>query len=188
LIKIPELIDISPEVRDEQKRYDDLLARDKEISAKVQRLRAKKADGESIVDKDARVAFVLAGKSVPPIADINTELSNALLQWRSIEDAKEVQSRNLEKAKRAAGQKLCADLKPAHDEVMVRLCSSLTDAHSAWNELFAIKRGLLNKGAGLHGICQVEPEFLDDPADRAGAFARFHPARAGNLNGPGAAW
>jgi hypothetical protein len=176
VMKIPnfDLTESSPELRDEQKRYSDLTARERQISAKVGELRRIKANGLSQEDKDSRIAFVLAGQDLPASADVDAELASAMINLRALEDAKEVQLRRIEQAKKVAGMKLTASLKPAHDKLMTRLCAALTDVHGAWAQLFSTKRGLVNNGIGLYGLFSVEPDqFLDVPTDRTTHMADF---------------
>jgi hypothetical protein len=126
--------------------------------------------------------LVLAGQPLPDDANVDAELATAMLNWRAIEDAKEIQLRHIEDTRRDAGRKLSQSLKPQHEKLMTALCIALTDAHAAWRELFTIKRGLLGQGIGLSGLFSVDPqEFMGVPSDRASDFCEFmrDAARAG---------
>jgi len=51
----------------------------------------------------------------------------------------------------------------------------ICDAHAVWRDIFAMKRAMLNQGLQLHGIFEVEPDFLglpDDPTSDLAGFLR----------------
>ena len=172
-MKIPDITEVSPELRDEQARYDQLVERENEVGQKVRKLRSMKNDGELTSDSGVLVDLVLAGKEVPTSIDIESELKRGMAEWHAIESAKEIQVRKIEESKKAAERKLCDSLRPEHDKLVTRLCKSLAETHAAYIELFRMKRHLAGNGIGFCGLFAVEPEFLDPPTDRTTHFADF---------------
>jgi hypothetical protein len=50
----------------------------------------------------------------------------------------------------------------------------LTEAHSVWKELHAMKQALWVQGAGLHGLFSPDPdEILESPTDKSSRLAYF---------------
>jgi hypothetical protein len=173
LTKIPQLIDISPELREAQARYDQLVEREATVSANVRRLRAQKANGEFSTNDTALVDLVLAGKDIPADTDIDAELKRGMAEWKALEDAKEIQRRRIDQLKKEAEKELCQSLRPAHDKIMTRLCKSLAETHAAYVELFRMKSEFYNNGIGYGGLFNIEPDFLDSPTDRTSYLAEF---------------
>ena len=101
-MKIPDITEVSPELRDEQARYDQLVERENEVGQKVRKLRSMKNDGELTSDSGVLVDLVLAGKEVPTSIDIESELKRGMAEWHAIESAKEIQVRKIEESKKAA--------------------------------------------------------------------------------------
>ena len=173
MTKIPQLIDISPELREAQARYDQLVEREATVSTNVRRLRAQKANGEFSTNDTALVDLVLAGKEIPADTDIDAELKRGMAEWKALEDAKEIQRRRIDQVKKEAEKELCLSLKPAHDKIMTRLAKSLAETHAAYVELFRMKSEFYNNGIGYGGLFNIEPDFLDSPTDRTGYLADF---------------
>jgi hypothetical protein len=173
LTKIPQLIDISPELREAQARYDQLVEREATVSANVRRLRAQKANGEFSTNDNALVDLVLAGKDIPADTDIDAELKRGMAEWKALEDAKEIQRRRIDQVKKEAEKELCQSLRPAHDKIMTRLAKSLAETHAAYVELFRMKSEFYNNGIRYGGLFNIEPDFLDSPTDRSSYLAEF---------------
>jgi hypothetical protein len=169
---IPQLIEISPKLREEIARNDKLLEREATVSAKVRQLRGLKTNGALSSNDDSLVQSVLAGE--PFLApDIDAELNRLTAEWRAIEEAKEIQTRIIAAEEKGAGAKLREAIKPTHDKIMVRLCKALVDTHAAYSELFRMKRELAGNGIGLGNLFDADPEFLEIPTDRASCLAEF---------------
>src|ERR1700722_5749526 len=163
-MNIPALT--SPELVTLTNTKHSLDARERLVKADVILLRERIAAGNEIQadDKAAQIEHTLAGGSVSAASDPTAQLSLAMMQWRAIDDAKDVLGRKIAKARYAAATKLCDGLKPAHDAVMQRLCASLVEAHAAHAELFEMKRELTDRQIGLIGtVCHLMPDFLGAP-------------------------
>lgn len=173
-MKIPDLVEFSPELRKEIQIDADLNARSKEVSTKVRDLREIKANGLSPDARALRAEMVRSGQPLPDSANVDAELATLMVEWRAIEDAKEIQTHRIYDARKDAARKLCQSLKPQHDKLMKALCASLADAHATWAELFSLKRGIMNQGARLNGLLLADPQdLLGVPSDRSSDFHDF---------------
>jgi hypothetical protein len=178
MIKIPD-ISKTPSLQDAQKGYDELVAREKRLSAKAHELRQKQANGLGPDEQQAQIVLVMTGQELP---DLEAEFKSTMRQWRVVADAKDHQRKLVDLQNKKAGKALCESLRPEHDKLQKRLSAALTDAHAVWTELFALKRGLLGQGIGLSNLFSADPqEFMGVPSDRASEFSEFmrDAARAG---------
>jgi hypothetical protein len=152
----------------------DLAVKSEQFSKTVHALRAQKRDGKKNVDdKEARIQKILAGEDIPPANDIDAQIASAMLQWESINDAREALRPRITTETRKAAVAQSAELKPEHDQKMARLCSTLVDAHAAYNELFSMKHELIGKGVGLIGLCLLMPDFFGSPQSHNSPLAFF---------------
>jgi hypothetical protein len=173
-MKIPDLVEFSPELRKELQLDADLNARSKAVSAKVRELRAVKDNGLTPDARASRAELVRSGQPLPDSANVDAELANLMVEWRAIEDAKEIQTQRIYDARKDAARKLCQTLKPQETKLMKVLCTSLIDAHAAWSELFAMKRGVMNQGERLYGLLTADPQdLLGIPSDLSSDFHDF---------------
>jgi hypothetical protein len=157
---------INPKMTELQAVIARLEMRAKASARKVRELREKKLAGQhNINDKDSRIAMVLAEQDISATDDTDAKLTSELLQWEAIEEAKESLKPKLAAARREASDKILASIKPAHDEIMKRLVSSLVDAHAANVELFGLRSQLRDRSIGWrNGVCELLPdEVLNTP-------------------------
>lgn len=172
-MKIPSITEVSPELREAQARYDQLLARENGVSQRYRELIAMKANGHISGDDTGLVDLMLAGKEMPSTTDIEGELRRTKAEWQAIEAAKEFQQRKIYELKAAAERKLCESLRPHHDKLLTRLCKGLADVHATYTELYGMKRHLAGNGYRFCGLFAVEPEFLESPTSRTTDLADF---------------
>jgi hypothetical protein len=156
------------------KRDADLALKSEQSSKTVHALRAQKRDGKKNVDdKEARIQKILAGEDVPPANNIDAQIASAMLRWEAINDAREALRPMIAIETRKAAVAQSAELKPEHDQKMVKLCSTLVDAHAAYNDLFSMKHELIGKGVGLIGLCLLMPDFFGSPQSHNSPLAFF---------------
>jgi hypothetical protein len=173
-MNIPALT--SPELTTLNNIKDSLEARERNVKSDVILLREQLATGDELQpdDRAAQIEHTLAGGLVSATSTLSSQLGLAMLQWRAIDDAKVVLSKNITKAKRAAAIKVLAAEKPAHDSIMKRLLASLVEVHSAHVELSALRQELCNKEIGLfNGVGELLPDFLGAPTNGYSEFADF---------------
>jgi hypothetical protein len=166
----------SPELTTLNNTKHSLEVRERIIKSDVILLRERLATGDELQpdDRAAQIEHTLAGGLVSATSNLSSQLGIAMLQWRAIDDAKEVLSKNIYKAKRAAAVKIVTNEKPAHDAIMKRLIASLVEVHSAHLELFALRQELCDKEIGLfNGMCELLPDFLGAPTNSYSEFADF---------------
>jgi hypothetical protein len=172
-MKIPSITEFSPELREALERYDQLIERERTVSQRYRELMSMKANGRFSGNDSGLVDLVLAGKDMPDVVDVDSEIHRAKAEWQAIEAANEIQQRKIYELKAVAERKLCDSLRPNHDRLMTRLCKSLAETHAVYVELFRMKRHLANNGHRFGGLFAVEPEFLDIPTDKTTDLADF---------------
>jgi len=171
MTKVPDPIDVSPELRAEAKRLEEIRARKIAAESKAKLLDQRIRTGPTADDRESEVARVLANE---PSQNPKDEFEKALRDFRALEDAERQQMLRVEAIKKEACRKICEDLRPLEIKLMKKLASGLYDAHSVWGEVYAIKRALQDKGIGLGGLFEVDPqEFFGSPLDRTSDFAGF---------------
>lgn len=89
------------------------------------------------------------------------------------EIAIEFLNREIENEKTILAVEYAKTLKPKHDQQMIQLCKALLEVHTAWTEVYSLKRHLIDGEVGLRGLCLTLPEFLGPPADSYGPMAAF---------------
>lgn len=170
---LPKLTDISPELAEAKKQLNELTVRQDEIRANYRRLIQQKTNGQPPADQQARVQAILAGAPVPPPSNIDLEIANEQANYNATEAAKAILAQRVVSLESDAGRKICAQVKPKHDAAMKRLSTALVDVHAAYTELHGMKRALLNNGCGLHGIFDLQTDFMEMPLDKASSLAYF---------------
>jgi hypothetical protein len=134
------------------------------------------AGSEDTADNDSNIAMILAGGDIELKPDLKAQLAQTMKQWRVVDDAIEVLSRKINKAKREAAIKVVAGLKPEHDAIMARLCASLVEAHHARAKLWVMKRAMIDNEIGVFGdVCELLPDEilgLLNPYSSLAAFLR----------------
>jgi hypothetical protein len=118
----------------------------------------------------------LAGLPLANSTGIIEQLANAHREWSTTERAIETVDRDIEREKTFLAVQYCKDQKPKHDALMKRLLTALTETHSAWSELYGLKRQLIDSGVNLHGVCLLTPDFLGAPVDKYSDMASFFQA------------
>jgi len=177
-MKVPNIPELE-EVRIEQQRLDEIAARERRLNDRLQELRHT---GQSNEEKEAQVAAVLAGQTIPNDMDVEAEIKKAHRELGAVQEAKLVAQGQLVSAQKAAARTICESLRPEHDKLYKKLCAALTEAQLAWSVLYAAERALAGQGAGFSGLFDPDPrDFLGAPTDRSSDFAIFmrDAARAG---------
>jgi hypothetical protein len=180
-MKVPNISE-SEEVRTEEQKLQAIASQEQRVNERLQQLNLRKQVGLSNEEKETQVAAVLAGNSIPNDMDVETEMKKTFRELAVIQEANRVAQAQLAATQKAVARKICEGLRPEHDKLCKKLCAALTDAHSAWLELYAAKRALANQGAGFYGLFNPDPyEFLGSPTDKSTDFAEFmrDAARAG---------
>ena len=172
-MSVPKLTDVSPELCDALTKYENLTLRGAELRTEHQRLWSMKQNGETAEEKEARISAVINGEAPVAPTNVDGRIAEINVQWRGIEDARELLLRRITDLKRNAARQICQSLRPKHDDIMKRLSRSLIETHAAYTEFETFKRTLLNNECGLYGVCDVEPEFLELPTDRTSSLAQF---------------
>jgi hypothetical protein len=139
-----------------------LEIREKASDRKVQELRASIRQPNTD-DRESRIAMVLAGNDVSESSDTAARLTTELLNGQAIREARESLKPKLRAAKFEAATAVLAGLKPAHDAVMNRLVTALTDVVTpAYLEIFQLSRDLKDKDCGWrNGVCDLVPALVE---------------------------
>jgi hypothetical protein len=132
------------------------------------------ADEENAARNAEIIKQTIAGHSLNEKTSNEEKLNQEHRQLAAIESAIEFVDRELYKQKHKLAVEHCKNKRPEHDAIMRRLYAALLETHSAWSELYALKRELIDTGIGLHGICQHTPEtFLSTPNNAYSPMADF---------------
>jgi hypothetical protein len=159
---------IAPELGQEQQRFDQLQARLAQEERILQQKAARLQNGPTLEERASNAALVLAGETP---ADSETEYRQQRELVFALRDAVDSARRTLPTARRNANKKLTDTLKPEHDKLQRELFSHLTNLHSVWSRLFAMKRNVVNEGFWLNDLFVVDAEdLLGVPADKANEF------------------
>jgi hypothetical protein len=174
-IKVPSL-DTDPDYH-AAKLLGDKLRADRD-AAKVEALRRKALEGFKYDDPDnrARIARIAAGETVEDEdeADNKALSKKASNKWSDISDACDIHGKRMREINYDASKKICAKLKPQHDEIANRLVAGLVEAYSASVDLYKLKTDLMAEEIAFIGICGLTPHtFLGATSDPSSPFALF---------------
>lgn len=170
VIKVPNLLEFSPELRSEIARAEEITGRKQEVERRAHQLNDRVRTGPTAEERAADAERVVKGEALP---DFDAELRLALREFRALEDAEKAQLVRVESARKAAARGISDEMRPHYQRGMKKLVPLLCDAHAVWKDIFAMKRAMLNQGLQLHGIFEVEPDFLGFPDDPTSDFAGF---------------
>jgi hypothetical protein len=128
-------------------------------SKNVKELREKKSAGQfNGLDRDARIAMVLAGEDFPAASDIDAQITSELLAWEATEEAEKSLKPKLDAAYREAATAELKRIKPEHDKIVQRIVGALVELAPAYTELFQLSRDLKDKNVGWReGVCDLVP-------------------------------
>ncbi|GIQ76206.1 hypothetical protein [Bradyrhizobium sp. RD5-C2] len=171
MIKVPDIYEYSGGLRAKAERQQEIASQRAAAEQKAIELQNRLASGLSKEDRDANAARALRGESIP---DIEAGLKAAIRDLRALQDAEAIHARQLDDLRLEEGRRLCDDFRPHSEKYSAEIAVALYDALEAWTKLFAIKRGFLNQGLGLYGLCEIDPqELLGVPTDRSSTLADF---------------
>jgi hypothetical protein len=140
------------------------------------------ADEQETALNDDILKRTLAGEPLSHTTGSKEKLDQEHRQLSAIENAIEFLDREIYKEKTALASQYCKTRLPDHDAKMKRLYAGLLETHSAWLDLYEMKRQLIDSGIGLRGICLNLPEsFLSTPNNSYSEMAEFF--RIGKLEG-----
>lgn len=114
---------------------------------------------QTVPDADI-VKRALASESIDDSVGIKEQLAKAQREWTAIERAVEHLDREISQEKSILAKEYCKQLKPKHDDLMARLCKQMLELHAAHNELYGLRRHLVDSEIGCVGICLDLPSFL----------------------------
>lgn len=170
VFKVPNVLEYSPQLREEIARGKEITVRKQEADRRAHQLTERVRSGPTAEERAADAQRVVRGEALP---DFDAELKLVLREMRALEDAEKDQLARIEAARKAAARGICDEMRPHYQRGMKKLVPLLCEAHAVWNDIFAMKRAMLDQGIQLHGIFQVEPDFLGLPDDRTSDFAGF---------------
>ena len=181
-----------PELDNAATPFQVLLARDKTLADQEVQLTAEARRLYGLVqagidpNREARVKALAAGKTVEVIDSAETQLKATHVRLADVSEARRVVIRELDTAKREASKAIRDRLKPQHDALLTRLCSSLGEAQSASAEYYALRQSMVDDGINLSGLFDVLPSFLGHPRNKQSECADFfrEAARAGYCKVP----
>jgi hypothetical protein len=171
MTKLPTPDEFSPELRAETQKLEEITARKNATEAEAHELARLIKSDPTQSDKDAEVQRVLANE---PARNLSDEYERKRRDFRALEDAEHQQKQRVEQCRKEAGKKLCAFMKPRHDELMKKIGKSLFDAYVDWRELYPTKQHIMRYQLGYNGLFDADPqEVIDIPTDRGSPLADF---------------
>jgi len=115
----------------------------------------------------------LAGQPLSDSTGNKEKLDKEHRQWAAIESAIEFVERAIALEKGVLAIEYSKQLRPKHEELMRRVCKTMYELHTAWNELYGFKRHLIDSEIGLRGLCLTMPDFLSAPNNKYSEMADF---------------
>src|SRR5579871_3185550 len=162
--------------------FDDLTgAKRKEIEIEAQLAQDKrdyfnltqtKISGVANTSGATNVERVLNGEDVTVEGDVESQLKHKATRIRALEEASHVLQGQVRTEMRKAAVRVCAASKSEDNALRAELAEATATMFAAYLKYFDFRRGLLESGAGLIGLCENFPDFIGGPS-RMSDFASY---------------
>ena len=119
------------------------------------------------------LARTLRGEPLAEPTGTKEQLDKAHRQWAAIENAIEHVDREIQREKAALSIQYCNSLKAKEADLVRKVCKPMLELHSAWSDLYSLKRHLTDAEVGLRGICLIMPDFLSAPNNKFSEMGDF---------------
>jgi len=179
-MNIPNLEDVSIELRDKIARLHELQTESDLIEAEARKIWSLIASDED-PEREHRIAAIVDGRPRVPQEPLKKQYAKLRTYFADIQDAKRSLDHEVSSLQRQASKTICQRLEPLHDQLLKKVSEGLVSAHTAALELYDLKRNLVAKGIQFPSLFNLMPDFLGHPRDRGSDFADFMrgAARAG---------